>query len=235
MFYTQRRAKLDVPGVEWCHGTEIGVAESHDEGLTWTYRGTLALKAPDAEYSFWAPDVIRDDAGRYHFFVSYVPGAASTHRGWGGQRHILHAPLLAGHWLGRGRRSRRRQPHLRIGPLRVSQWLSARNTGGLSVQRWFDGLLQCAGTAGRRWTRYCTQDHVRRGSIGHRCAHRGGTCCTKSVASVRAGWNCVAAQVGTLDRHRAFAVRHHPHHMEQCYGLPLRRRRDGLGTVHNAL
>lgn len=90
MFYTQRRAKLDLPGVEWCHGTEIGVAESRDEGMTWTYRGTLALQAPDAEYSFWAPDVIRDDAGRCHFFVSYVPGAASAHRNWGGQRHILH-------------------------------------------------------------------------------------------------------------------------------------------------
>jgi len=89
MLYTQRRAKLDLPGVEWCHGTEIGVAESRDKGMTWTYRGTLPLKAPDAEYSFWAPDVIRDDTGRYHLFVSYVPGAAQTHRHWGGQRHIL--------------------------------------------------------------------------------------------------------------------------------------------------
>ena len=26
MLYTQRRAKLDLPGVEWCHGIEIGVA-----------------------------------------------------------------------------------------------------------------------------------------------------------------------------------------------------------------
>lgn len=90
MLYTQRRAKVDVPGVEWCHGTEIGLAESRDEGLTWNYRGTLALQAPDAEYSFWAPDVIRDDADGYHLFVSYVPGAAGTHREWGGQRHILH-------------------------------------------------------------------------------------------------------------------------------------------------
>ena len=90
MFYTQRRAKVDVPGVEWCHGTEIGVAESRDKGMTWIYRGTLPLKAMDAEYSFWAPDVIRDDAGRYHLFVSYVPGAPQTHRNWGGQRHILH-------------------------------------------------------------------------------------------------------------------------------------------------
>lgn len=90
MYYTQRRAKLDLPGVEWCHGSEIGVAESRDEGLTWTYLGTLALKAPDPAYSFWAPDIIRDDAGRYHGFVSYVPGPADTHRNWGGERHILH-------------------------------------------------------------------------------------------------------------------------------------------------
>jgi hypothetical protein len=90
LLYTQRRAKLDLPGVEWCHGTEIGVAESRDEGMTWSYLGTLDLKAMDAEYSFWAPDVIRDDGGRYHLSVSYVPGAASSHRNWGGQRHILH-------------------------------------------------------------------------------------------------------------------------------------------------
>lgn len=90
MFYTQRRAKLNLPGVEWCHGTEIGVAESPDEGMTWQYLGTVTLEHPDPEYSFWAPDIVRDDAGRYHMFVSYVPGAASTHRNWGGERHILH-------------------------------------------------------------------------------------------------------------------------------------------------
>lgn len=90
MLYTQRRAKADVPGVEWCHQTEIGLAESRDEGLTWAYRGTVGLKPLGPEYSFWAPDVIRDDHGRYHLFVSYVPGAANTHRNWGGERYILH-------------------------------------------------------------------------------------------------------------------------------------------------
>jgi predicted GH43/DUF377 family glycosyl hydrolase len=89
MFYTQRRAKIDVPGVEWCHGTEIGVAESKDQGMTWVYIGTLPLSHPDAGYSFWAPDIIRDDKGLYHIFVSYVPGAANTHVEWGGERHIL--------------------------------------------------------------------------------------------------------------------------------------------------
>jgi hypothetical protein len=90
MFYTQRRAKVDAPGVEWVHGTEIGVAESKDQGMTWNYRGVLPLAHPDPGYSFWAPDVIRDDKGLYHLFVSYVPGAADTHRNWGGERHILH-------------------------------------------------------------------------------------------------------------------------------------------------
>lgn len=90
MLYTQRRAKLDLPGVEWCHGCEVGAAESPDGGMTWTYLGHLPLAAPDAEYSFWAPDVVRDDDGVYHMFVSYVPGPAETHRQWGGERHILH-------------------------------------------------------------------------------------------------------------------------------------------------
>src|SRR5208283_2072356 len=31
IFYTQRRARLNLPGVEWGHGTEIGVAESRNE------------------------------------------------------------------------------------------------------------------------------------------------------------------------------------------------------------
>jgi hypothetical protein len=90
MFYTQRRAKLDLPGVEWCHETEIGLAESRDHGMTWSYLGTIDLEHPDEAYSFWAPDVIQDDAGLYHMFVSYVPGPAETHRNWGGERHILH-------------------------------------------------------------------------------------------------------------------------------------------------
>ncbi len=86
MLYTQRRAKLDLPGVEWCHGTEIGVAESRDLGNTWDYRGTLDLSAHDEAYSFWAPDVV-EHGGRYHLFVSYVPG---MHADWSGERHILH-------------------------------------------------------------------------------------------------------------------------------------------------
>lgn len=90
MFYTQRRAKIDVPGVEWCHGTEIGVAESSDYGFSWNYLGTLTLSHPDKAYTFWAPDVVLDDEGVFHLFPSYVPGKPETHRNWGGERHIFH-------------------------------------------------------------------------------------------------------------------------------------------------
>jgi len=85
MLYTQRRAKLDLPGVEWCHGTEIGIAESRDLGRSWRYLGTLPLEPLGAEYSFWAPDVVEKD-GLYHLFVSYVPGVFAD---WSGDRTIL--------------------------------------------------------------------------------------------------------------------------------------------------
>ena len=41
MFYTQRRATVDEPGVAWVHGCRIGVARSAD-GLDWRYAGTVA-------------------------------------------------------------------------------------------------------------------------------------------------------------------------------------------------
>ena len=89
MFYTQRRAKLNLPGVAWAHGTEIGVAESRDGGLTWTYVGQLPLAHPDVGYSFWAPDVILDNEGTYHLFVTYVPGDGDKHVQWDGSRYIF--------------------------------------------------------------------------------------------------------------------------------------------------
>jgi hypothetical protein len=90
MLYTQRRAKAEEQGVAWCHGTEVGVAESKDGGVTWVYQGTLPLSHPDKGYSFWAPDIVRDKEGHYHIFVSYVPGEAETHKDWSGHRYIFH-------------------------------------------------------------------------------------------------------------------------------------------------
>ncbi|MFI7061425.1 hypothetical protein ACIBL3_10610 [Kribbella sp. NPDC050124] len=42
MFYTQRRAREPDGGTRWVHGTDIGVAQSVDGGLTWTYGGVVA-------------------------------------------------------------------------------------------------------------------------------------------------------------------------------------------------
>lgn len=88
MFYTARRANQQAePGVRWCHGTDIGIAESKDGGLTWRYVGTARGLAFEAgQNAWWAPEVIWGE-GRYHMFVSYVPG---MHEDWSGDRYILH-------------------------------------------------------------------------------------------------------------------------------------------------
>lgn len=63
LFYTQRRAtQTGLTGVEWVHGTEIGMARSSDGGLTWAYQGTVdGLVPPGTERpaTLWAPDVVR--------------------------------------------------------------------------------------------------------------------------------------------------------------------------------
>ncbi len=87
MFYTNRRANVpELKGVSWVHGTRIGIAESSDGGITWTYRGTADIHLGQREDSHWAPEVVWH-AGRYHMFLSYVPG---MHEDWSGQRFIHH-------------------------------------------------------------------------------------------------------------------------------------------------
>jgi hypothetical protein len=76
MFFTNRRAHHDGPGVEWIHGSPITVATSRD-GLTWTRQGDVAgLDAPGDPglNTHWAPEVIRA-GGHYHMFLSYIAGA----------------------------------------------------------------------------------------------------------------------------------------------------------------
>ncbi len=87
MFYTNRRANVPgLPGVSWVHGTPIGIAESIDNGATWQYRTTADIDYGEGEFSYWAPEVIYHD-GRYHMFLSFVPG---MHNDWGGTRSIIH-------------------------------------------------------------------------------------------------------------------------------------------------
>src|SRR5436305_1978257 len=72
MFYTNRRATIrDTGGVQWVHGTRIGIATSTD-GASWTYKDTASIDyRPDSGYTFWAPDII-EYKGLYHMYLTYV-------------------------------------------------------------------------------------------------------------------------------------------------------------------
>ena len=90
MLYTNRRANVpNLRGVEWVHGSPIGIAESTDAGVTWTYRGTAEIPLGAQEpHSFWAPDVVYEPKKRqYHMYLTYVPG---MHADWSGTRAIFH-------------------------------------------------------------------------------------------------------------------------------------------------
>ena len=92
MFYTNRRATAkDLPGVSWIHGTRIGIAESRDEGASWSYFGMADIELPAAlagtEPTHWAPDVVRADDGSYHMFLTVVPGVFTN---WNHPRRIVH-------------------------------------------------------------------------------------------------------------------------------------------------
>ena len=89
MFYTVRRAGHDGPGHEWIHGSPIGVAVSSDNGLTWSYHGTVAGLDDPADTGLnthWAPEVIWG-LGEYHMYLSYISGTPDT---WERVRQIVH-------------------------------------------------------------------------------------------------------------------------------------------------
>lgn len=88
LFYTNRRANIThgIAGVEWVHGTRIGIAESSDGGATWTYRGTADVRYGGEGLTHWAPEIIEHD-GTYHMFLTVVPGIFSD---WEHPRDIVH-------------------------------------------------------------------------------------------------------------------------------------------------
>jgi hypothetical protein len=86
MLYTNRRADLEGNGVEWVHGTHIGIAESADGGAHWKYVSEADIPLPQPDYTLWAPEVIDTD-GVYHMFLTVVAG---TFNDWNHPRHILH-------------------------------------------------------------------------------------------------------------------------------------------------
>ena len=87
MFYTNRRANAaDLKGVFWVHGTPIGIAESADNGATWTYRSDANIGYAKGDDTYWAPEVIEHD-GTCHMYLTYVPGIFND---WSHPRHIIH-------------------------------------------------------------------------------------------------------------------------------------------------
>ena len=118
MYYTQRRATLpNKNGVDWVHGTAIGIAKSPD-GLHWKYVGVAQGEAPmdgvlkelgdpiRSNVSWWAPTVFwaggNGIAGggapgdTLHMFVTLVHGIFDH---WAGDRTIEHFTSDDGiHW-----------------------------------------------------------------------------------------------------------------------------------------
>lgn len=88
MFYTNRRANMEGGrGVEWVHGSPIGIAESTDGGATWRYVQDANINyGRDKNYTYWAPDVIEAN-GKYHMFLTVVPGIFAD---WKHPREIVH-------------------------------------------------------------------------------------------------------------------------------------------------
>ncbi len=87
MFYTSRRADAEEEGVMWVHGSDIGIAESLDNGNSWHYIGICqGLSYENGRNTYWAPEILRYE-NLYHMYVSYVPGIPS---GWKHPRYILH-------------------------------------------------------------------------------------------------------------------------------------------------
>lgn len=87
MFYTNRRATAaGLDGVSWVHGTKIGIAESVDDGATWTYRGTANIPHGGEGMTHWAPEVI-EAGGKYHMYLTFVPGVFAD---WKHPRDIVH-------------------------------------------------------------------------------------------------------------------------------------------------
>lgn len=104
MFYTQRRAKLDLCGTEWVHGTKIGIARSRDGGESWSYAGTVVgLEANDVaahDQTHWAPDVVRVGE-KWLMFLSVVDGIYSDWSGEASIHEYVSDDLVTWTWLGR--------------------------------------------------------------------------------------------------------------------------------------
>ena len=90
MFYTNRRAAHPGPGVEWVHGSPIGIAVSTDDGANWAFRGNVQGLDDPADpglNTHWAPEIVWE-LGEYHMYLSYITGTPDRWPGF--PRHIVH-------------------------------------------------------------------------------------------------------------------------------------------------
>jgi hypothetical protein len=85
MFYTSRRANIEVNGVSWVHGTPIGIAESSD-GAHWKYKTNCNIDYWIKDVTYWAPEVIKHK-GKFHMYLTIVPGIFED---WKHPRYIIH-------------------------------------------------------------------------------------------------------------------------------------------------
>lgn len=88
MYYTSRRSNVPgLGGIESVHGSPIGMAESKDGGASWEYIGDAKIDYhPDENPTYWAPEIIYHE-GKFHMFLSYVPGIFND---WSHPRDIVH-------------------------------------------------------------------------------------------------------------------------------------------------
>ena len=75
--FVQRRSNTRTLRPEWngrCHGTAVAVASAGDGGRRWIFRGSLDLDPGWTHDTYWGPDVVADDDGILHLFVTRIDG-----------------------------------------------------------------------------------------------------------------------------------------------------------------
>ena len=75
-FFAHRRANTKIsalPAIGRCHGTDVGVMQSRDDGRSWLYRGVLPLPIGPGHNTLWGPMAVRV-GDEVHLFVTYLEG-----------------------------------------------------------------------------------------------------------------------------------------------------------------
>lgn len=98
-FFAHRRANTKVsvlPAIGRCHGTDVGVMQSRDDGRSWLYRGAVPLPVGPGQNTLWGPMAVRVD-GEVHLFVTFIQGVPNDPT-WG----LSSWPREIHHFVGSG-------------------------------------------------------------------------------------------------------------------------------------